>query len=198
MDRSRHINLICPKSILFILIVFIYIGVTNSMSEENNYSKGSMSIDNFLELAEKGEIEKIETYYYNWHSLVRAAITEKYLMETFCNYRVTSNDPDVSALIEALKKFKFEKANNKSFDLRIGFVFYGDKHDVLRIFIAKNSNSIVVNGNPYKMSPDILKSLVQYLPVQAYFDIYEDMKKNRTIELPLPTGKLKVSGIFSD
>ena len=61
-------------------------------------------------------------------------------------------------------------------DFRWGCVFYINNKEILNLFFP-NAPFIAINGNAYKATPELIRSLMQFLPNEAYKEMDAFIKK---------------------
>jgi hypothetical protein len=99
------------------------------------------------------------------------AITESSLRNCY-EYKVIVRDPNIVEVADALRKFKYEDIYPGISDFRLGYVFYDNGQEVLRLFFP-GYPMVSVNGVGYKASPQLIEALMQFLPVKAYNQMNE-------------------------
>ena len=143
-----------------------------------NLDTAQQAVKAFLKCSAEGQITRMELYYFDWKSLTRVAFTEKFLRDNHWDFKVFATTPVPSDLENSLRQFNFETIEPRSLDVRLGYVFVSEEKEILRLFFASNAAVVVVNGVPFKASPELITSLLPLLPYQAYKDVHEVIVRN--------------------
>jgi len=159
------------------LLIAAVMGSFVSMAAQPDENTTQRTVESFLKKLDDNKITRIEVYYMSWNTFTRISITEDFLRDNHYDYKVIAMNRGISEAGKALREFKFEKSDWKSFDFRWGCVFYSDNEEVLRLFFP-TAPMVAVNGAGYKATPELIKSLTQYLPVVAYKEMNDFIQKN--------------------
>jgi hypothetical protein len=173
LKRSKRYVAACLAA--FLLAVFL--GGSVLMAAEPNENTTQRAVDSFLTQSAKGEITRIELYYLSWNALTRYSITEKLLRDDHYDCKVIVKYPKLSELEKSMREIKFENIDGPINDYRWGCVFYAKNEEVLRLF-SPNGPMVAINGVGYKATPELIRSLMQFLPVEAYKEMNEFIVKN--------------------
>jgi hypothetical protein len=153
------------------------------MAAEPNENIAHRAVESFLIKADRHEITRIELYYRDWISLALAALSEYHLQQGY-DCKVIIRHPDLSAVVKSLKDFKFLLDKSPS-DFKLGCVFYEGEQEVLRIFFANNAQTIAINGTQFKMPPQLITVIMQFLPFYAYQEVSVSIKQTERIDYAL-------------
>lgn len=124
------------------------------------------------------DITKLEVYYFSWRALTRTAVTEDNLVNDFWDIKVIIKDPNISSINNILREMKFEKPGFCLSDFRLGFIFYSNNEEVLRVFFAQSPSVVAINKQYYKASIKFLQPFLVFLPCQEREDVLSYLKKN--------------------
>ena len=109
----------------------------------------------------------------NWVDSMMA-IPEKNLVEKTYEYKVTMNEACRIywlTLKPAFEKFDFTRVEgDKYYDCRLTYGFFEGEKERLRITFVRNKPVVLINGQPYKTSAELLKALLPILPHREYED----------------------------
>lgn len=169
--RANYYILSCA----IVFLITIICGVFLLMAAEPDVNTAQKAVESFLKQSAKGEINRVEVYYMGWNILTGIAITEDFLRDNHYDYKVIAVRPNLSDVEKSLRKFKFKTVGLWSFDIRLGYVFYTSDQEVLRLFFANSAPVVTVNGVPFKVTPELIMSLLPFLPFEAYQEISEGM-----------------------
>jgi hypothetical protein len=161
-----------PKIIGIVFLTIVVLGGFTVMASEPNGNIAHRAVESFLKQLAKKRITRTEIYYMNFYLLTEIAITEDLLRDNFYDYKVIAKNPNLAEVAKALREFKFEKSDLGVSDFRWGCVFYAENEEVLRLFFPA-APVVVVNGVEYKATPELIRSLMQFLPVKAYKEMNE-------------------------
>ena len=173
------------KSILLIILCALILSSLIFAIGEDKDCSGALSkreclsaqqvVQDFLDKLSKWKITKIEVYYVHWSTVTSIAVSEHALLNNHCDYKVRVRDcppPRLSnrssKIDKALREFRFERAEAKYLDYRIGFLFYAGDEEVMRLFFAKNVPAVKINGEQFSTSVQLMESLTPLLPHDAY------------------------------
>lgn len=165
MEMSQNAKR-CVVNIIVFLSVFVF-GEVILMAAEPNENITQRSVESFLKQLAERKITRVEVYYMNLNTLTRFSITEDFLRDSHYDYKVIAMNPRLSEVEKTLREFKFERIDWPSFDFRWGCVFYVENEEIFRLFFP-NAPVVAVDGIGYKATPELIKSLMQFLPVEAY------------------------------
>jgi hypothetical protein len=147
------------------------------MAAEPNEDYTQKTVGTFLGKLSENKITRVEFYYMSLNKLTRFTIKENFLRDNHYDYKVIAANPNLAELGKSLKEFQYEKINGQSIDFRWGCVFYTEKEEVLSLFFP-NAPVVAVNGVGYKATPELMKSLMQFLPVKAYKEMNAFIEKH--------------------
>jgi hypothetical protein len=174
------------------IIVYLAVFLTNVvfggftlMAAEPNENTAQRVVGSFLKQLAENRITRIEVYYMSLSRLTSIAITEDFLRDHHYEYKVIAIDPNLAEVAKSLREFKFENIDLQISDFRWGCVFYAENEEILRLFFP-GAPMVAVNGAGYKATPELIRSLTQFLPVKAYKDMNETIEEmNEAIEKQL-------------
>ncbi len=159
------------------LSLTIALGGSALLATEPNDNTTQRAIECLLEQSGERKITRIELYYMGLNVLTDIAITENSLRDNYWEFKVIIRNTNLSDVKKSLREFKFEKTELQSFDLRWGCVFYAENEEILRLFFT-NTPVVVINGIGHKATPALIRSLMQFLPVEAYKEMNEFIEKH--------------------
>jgi hypothetical protein len=168
---NNHISAYLPFFLIFILS-----GNFVLMAAEPNENTSRKEVEYFLKKYNEKHVTQLVVYYMSLNELTRTAVTESSLRDNYYEYKVIAVDPNLSEISKSLRGFKFERINRQSFDLRWGCVFYAGNEEILRLFFPSGP-MVALNGVGYKSTPELMKAIMQFLPVEAYKEMNEYDKK---------------------
>lgn len=171
--KSNRYVVVC---LIMFLITIVFEGSVSIASEPND-NAAQRAVESFLRQLAEDKITRIEVYYMNLNALTRFSISEDFLRDNHYDYKVIAIDPNLSEIGNSVKEFKFERIDWQSFDFRWGCVFYTEDKEALRLFFP-NAPVVSVNGVGYKATQELIISLMQFLPVEAYKEMNEAIKKH--------------------
>ena len=151
------------------------------MANEQSMNAAQKAVNDFLKLSAENKITQLEVYYLGWNTLTRIRVTEEFLRDNHYDYKVIAIKPDLSAFRAALQEFKFDGIEDHSFDFRWGCVVYAENKEILRLFFP-NAPLVAINGTGYLASPELIRSLMQFLPIEAYKEM-EEVIASQWVEL---------------
>lgn len=172
IQRKSNRRIIVYLTIFLITIVF---GSFVSMAAKPNENIAQKAVESFLKQLAEHRITRIEVYYRTFYLLTEGpAATENVLRDYCYGYKVIAMDPNLAEVAKSLREFKFEKSDWGTPDFRWGCVFYADNEnkEALRLFFPP-APVVAVNGIEYKATPELIRSLMQFLPVEAYKEMNE-------------------------
>ena len=167
--------MIAGSAVLTVALVFGGNVGSICMAAEPNEDTSRKVIESFLKKSAENKITRLEVYYMELGSSTRIAVTESSLRSRY-EYKVTAVDPNLVEVAEALREFKYEDIYPDISNFRWGCVFYDNDEEVLRLFFP-SFPMVAVNGVGYKASPELVRALMQFLPVKAYKEMNEFIEK---------------------
>ncbi len=155
-------------SIVVALIIAGLLSVIGYNSAKAKESSSRAVLESFLEQITKGEVTRIEVYYLDLDTLTRVAITEIALRDNQWEYKVIIKEPPLDDVEKLLRKLKLQPIEKKSLDFRLGYCFYSEDKELLSLFFANNLPVVTINSTSFRTSPELLSSLLPFLPHKAY------------------------------
>jgi hypothetical protein len=158
-------------------------------SNETNYimrPKELLTVKQFIKKAELFRIRRIEVYYSSWSSGFYGGYgySEEGLRNEFDSKSIINNPyPQVLSTIKLeLEKFTLDPdpahldpAHIRFPDYRLGFVAQDNSGRVLTISFVYNAPLMSVNGIQYIASPELVASVINFLPHTSYDLIYKEL-----------------------
>jgi hypothetical protein len=169
---------------LTVFLTTIVFGGFVSMAAEPNENTTQRVVESFLKQLAESKITRVEVYYMSLNTLTRISITEDFLRDNHYDYKVVANNPNLSEVEKSLREFKFERIDRRVSDFRWGYVFYAENKEILRLFFP-NAPVVAVNGVGYKATPELIRSLMQFLPVEAYKEVNDAIVRHWGIFWPV-------------
>jgi hypothetical protein len=157
-------------------LIAIHFGGFVSMAAEPNEDTSRKEVEYFLKKANEKHITHFEVYYMHLGIATFGAVTESSLRDNYYKYKVIVRDPNLVEVAESLREFKYEDIYPDLSDFRLGYVFYDNDKEVLRLFFPSYP-MVAVNGVGYKASPELIRALMQFLPVESYKQMNEYIEK---------------------
>ena len=136
------------------------------MAAEPNEDTSRKQVEYFLKKANEKHITQLEVYYMDLGRATRIAVTESSLRSRYDD-KFTIVDPNLVEVAEALREFKYEDIYPGISDFRVGYVFYDNNEEVLRLFFPSYP-MVAVNGVGYEANLKLIRALMQFMPVEAY------------------------------
>jgi hypothetical protein len=169
----------CSGLIAFVLLVSLP-EAKSSGKEPCTMPGQNQILNNFFRLYEEGSITRLELYYIHWDSLTRFTITEDYIRNTHCDFKVIAMQPHLESMIETMQGMRLQglpEDSGKPPDIRLGCVIYAGEKEVLSLFWGRNWPFFIMNGSLYETDRELLKAVIPFLPHRAYEKVAEDFKQ---------------------
>lgn len=145
------------------------------------------SLKEVIEVYRKGGIDRLECYYSTWGN-PGTFTSEEELLKGRYDYKVIVKlalGGYMKELESKVEEFKFDKVDlDADLDHRMSFQFINKSDDVaLTITFASNEPVMLINGQPYKASNELMELLLPILPNDAY-DYFIKMKAGKVKGIP--------------
>ena len=161
---------------LTVFLIAIHFGGFVSMAAEPNEDTSRKEVEYFLKKVNEKHITQLVVYYMHLDSATFGAVTESSLRDNYYEYKVIARYPNLVEVAKALREFKCEDIHPNISDFRWGGVFYSGNEEVLRLFFPSYP-MVAVNGVGYKATPELVRALMQFLPVESYKQMNEYIEK---------------------
>jgi hypothetical protein len=158
-------------------LIAIHFGGFVSMAAEPNENTSRRQVEYFLKKANEKHITQLEVYYMELGIESPIALLENAIRSGY-EYKVIVRDPNLAEVTRALREFKYEDIHFDISDFRWGCVFYDNNEEVLRLFF-QGFSTVVVNGVGYTATPELVRALMQFLPVKAYKEMNEFIEEQK-------------------
>ena len=156
---------------------------TNCVMRPKEY----LTVKEFIKLADSHRIQRIEVYYIPWAILFYShkPFSEKVLRnKAFYDKSITNNPnpEDLSTIILELEDITpgpdpahLDPAYIRFPDYRLGFVAQDDSGREFTLSFVYNAPVMSVNGTRYRASPELLASVIDFLPHESYRRINQEL-----------------------
>jgi hypothetical protein len=174
-DKSRMVIPRKPNRFVVVYLIIFLITILEgsvTMAAEPNEDTSRKVIEPFLKKSAENKITRLEVYYMELDISTRIDVTESSLRDNYYEYKVIARDPNLVEVAKALREFKYEDIYPDISNFRLGYVFYDNNEEVLRLFFP-HFTMVAVNGVGYKATPELVRALTQFLPVKAYKEMNE-------------------------
>ncbi|MHC4084185.1 MAG: hypothetical protein ACYSWZ_05385 [Planctomycetota bacterium] len=146
-------------------------------SNETNYvmrPKEFLTVKEFIKLAELHRIQRIEVYYSLWSSMTHPPYYSEvgFRNKGFYSKSIINNpNPEELSTIK-LELEEFPPDTDPVYirfpDYRLGFVAQDNSGRELTISFVRDVPVMSVNGTPYRASPELVASVIDFLPHTSY------------------------------
>lgn len=162
--------------ILVTSVIVLYCFADNSLGKHSKKQNPEDTVKIFIKNAQKGDIVKIEVFYYCWTMRTASSISEIELKKTGYDFKTVLQKPretHLQEVIQSLGSFAFieEKAGNYPHDHRLGFTAYNKNGEILNISFVYNVPIVKINGVYYRTEVELLRSVMEFLPYMAHKEI---------------------------
>ena len=177
MTAKRRITLLLILIICFCAALFMF-----------SKQPVHMGIQEFIETY-KSKVSSFDIYYYTWNAPVELAIISEETVINASHLRVSGNfiySFCLKKVASELARHLGEKCEKKRLDFRYScqVSFYGGKK-VIRFSIPTSLDVIVINGQPYHASPELIDCFLRLLPVKDYEIITAIGDSHNTVRHPI-------------
>jgi len=143
-----------------------------------NETDNVMTVKEFIKQIESGKIKMVEVYYYSWTALPYFPISEVALRNKAFDAKSTmkfTSGRHFSTIKKALEGLPLYKMQIESPDYRLGFVAHDRSGRVITLSFIYNVPVVSINGKQYKTSPELVSSVIDFLPHKSYQDINKEL-----------------------
>lgn len=166
------------KFFVVIAVVFFVGFAGNSIAATKpEISPAKQAIDSFLKVSREFVISKVNVCYLNWKLNGKINIIEDALIMKYHTYTANIEDPNLAGFKRVLQKLNPQEIDACSLDFRLGFIFYLEDKEVLRLFFASNVPVVNINGITCKATPEMISSLMLFLPSYVHEEMLDAMLK---------------------
>ncbi|MHC4083947.1 MAG: DUF4187 domain-containing protein [Planctomycetota bacterium] len=170
------------------LVVFLSLTIKAKQSNETNYvmkpkeilpAKEILTVKEFIKLADSHRIQRIEVYYSFWCSTQYPSSEVTFRNKWFDSKSIINNPhpKELSPIKQELEKFTPDQdpVYIRFPDYRLGFVAQDDSGRELTISFVYNMPVMSVNGKLYRTSPELVTSVIDFLPHKSYDRINKEL-----------------------
>lgn len=148
-----------------------------------NFSEYSFS--DFKKALSEEKIDSVDIYYLSYSKQFNRPLRKEDFIKGFYDYKTSLNTElvfDFKKIIDAFLNCPFEASDrdrNEVIESRLACVFYnnGDRKSI-KMFFRYDLSEVEINNKRYRITENVLYSILTHLPMKAYKDVDEFYHKD--------------------